>query len=147
MSQVLAAFGIDWHLLLINAINFALLLLALWYFLYTPLTTMLRKRREMVAQGVHDAEDAARKLSEIENARTDLLAKAGHEADDVLAKARAAAMAKAAEIAAQSEARAAAALTEATAQAGELKAQALAESKQEVAKLVVLGMEKVMASK
>jgi F-type H+-transporting ATPase subunit b len=143
MSQVLAAFGIDWHLLLINAINFALLLLALWYFLYAPLTKMLRERRQMVAQGVRDAESAQQKLHEVERSRGEILAKAGHEADEVLSKARAAAEAKAAEVAVQSETRAAAALVEAEAQAQELKAQALAESKQEVAKLVVLGMERI----
>ena len=43
MGQVLAAFGIDWRLLLINSINFGLLLLALWYFLYGPLMKMLEE--------------------------------------------------------------------------------------------------------
>ncbi|HEY5383337.1 MAG TPA: F0F1 ATP synthase subunit B, partial [Candidatus Paceibacterota bacterium] len=80
MGQVFAAFGIDWRLLLIDSINFGLLLLALWYFLYAPLTKMLEVRRQKVAGGVLDAEAAEAKLREIEEATGGILAKAGTEA-------------------------------------------------------------------
>lgn len=147
MNQVFAAFGIDWRLLLINSVNFGLLLLALWYFLYAPLTGMLEKRRQKVAQGVMDAEHAAQKLREIGEAEGAMLAAAGAEADEVLAKARASATEKERAIIAQGERAAAGVLSEAELKAQELKAQALRESKQEVAKLVVLGVEKMMAHK
>ena len=84
MSAVFAAFGIDWRLLLIDSINFGILLWALWYFLYAPLTAMLEARRQKVIQGVHDADAAATKLAEIEGEAGHMLAKAGAEADDVL---------------------------------------------------------------
>ncbi len=147
MEQVFAAFGIDWRLLIINAVNFALLLVALWYFLYGPLTRMLETRREKLAQGVHDAEEAARQLSEIKDSRAEMLASAGREADTVLALARSAATQKEHELKAAGEAAAERAVAEARVQAQELKAQALAESKQEVAKLIVLGMEKMKHAK
>src|SRR5579859_1440118 len=136
MGQVFAAFGIDWHLLLINAINFALLLLALWYFLYAPLTRMLAQRREKVAQGVRDAQEAEARLHEIEGSRDHMLATAGKEADDIVAKARNAGVAQEKERVAQGEAAAAAMLKEARMQAQELKTRALEESKQELAKLI-----------
>ncbi|MDE1924658.1 MAG: F0F1 ATP synthase subunit B [Patescibacteria group bacterium] len=147
MSAVLASFGIDWRLLIINTINFALLLLALWYFLYGPLMRMLEERRAKVAQGVVDAEAAAQKLRMIEEEKAGILGKAGQEADDVLQKARTAAAEKERGIVAASEARAAALLSDAGKEAKELKRQAIEESKQEVAKLVVLGIEKMLASK
>ena len=50
MAQVLSTFGIDWRLLIVNAVNFALVLLALWYFLYAPVMRMLESRRERVAK-------------------------------------------------------------------------------------------------
>jgi len=147
MTQVFAAFGIDWRLLIINAVNFALLLVALWYFLYGPLTKMLETRREKLAQGVRDAEEAARQLRGIEASRAELLAAAGKEADTVLASARSAGAQKEHELKAAGETAAERAVAEARAQAQELKAQALAESKQEVAELIVLGIEKMKHAK
>ena len=147
MQAVLSAFGIDWRLLLVNSINFGLLLLVLWYFLYTPLMRVLEERRRKVADGVHDAEEAKHHLAEAQQSRTAILASAGKEADDVLAKARAAALHKEREMMAQGETAAAAVLRDATLAAEELKVQALAKSKHEVAKLIVLGIEKTLNEK
>lgn len=143
MSAVLTTFGVDWHLLLINAINFGLLLLVLWYFLYAPVMKMLEERRERVVQGVRDAEAAAQKLHEIEASRASVLTAAGKEADALVAAARAAGTQKERDLVQKGEAAAERAVAEAQAQALELKARSIEESKQEVAKLIVLGMEKI----
>ena len=143
MSAVLTTFGVDWHLLLINAINFGLLLLVLWYFLYAPVMKMLEERRERVVQGVRDAEAAAQKLHEIEASRASALAQAGKEADALVAAARAAGTQKERDLVQKGEAAAQRAVAEAQAQALELKTRSIEESKQEVAKLIVLGMEKI----
>lgn len=147
MDKILTTFGIDWHLLLINAINFGLLMLGLWYFLYTPMMRMLEVRREKVVQGVRDAEQAARELSLVEETRTQTLATAGKEADEIISHARAAGNAKNKEIVSAAEAASASILKDAEGQARELKEKAIVESKQEVAKLVVLGIEKSLAHK
>lgn len=142
MSAIFSAFGIDWHLLVIDAINFGIVLFALWYFLYGPLVRMIEERRQKVAQGVIDADEANKRLKDIEESRAHKLAEAGREADDVLSKARSAGAEKNRELTAQAEAAAARIVAEAEAQAKEAKAKAIAESREEVAKLVVLGMEK-----
>ena len=142
MQQILTTFGVDWRLLIINSINFALVLLVLWYFLYTPIMRILNERREKVIQGVKDADEAKIKLEEIEHSRAVVLADAGKEADAVLAHAQKSAADLERERKAASEAAAAHMLKDAEAQSKELKAQAIAQSKQEVAKLIVLGMEK-----
>ena len=144
MGAILTTFGIDWRLLLINAVNFAVLMGALWYFLYGPVTKMLEERRQKVAKGVEDAEAAAHTLAEIETSRKEVLAHAGKEADGIMAEARAAALAKEREILEHGETVANTMVKDAEAQAGELKARAIEESKQEVAKLIVLGMQKAM---
>lgn len=144
MEAILTTFGIDWRLLLVNAINFGLLLAALWYFLYTPLMRMLEERRQKVEHGVRDAESAKRVLEEIEAGRAQQLAQAGKEADAIVAGARSSGAAKEHELVAAGEAAAAQLLREAQVQAQEMKREALEESRQEVAKLIVLGMEKAM---
>jgi len=147
MSQVLSVFGIDWRLLLINAVNFGLVLVALWYFLYAPVMRMLETRREKLAQGVRDADNAARSLSEIENSRAEVLAAAGKDADALVAAARAAGAQKERELMQKGEATAATLMRDASAQAAELQRRSIEESKQEVAKLIVLGMEKAFKTK
>jgi len=142
MSDLFAAFGIDWRLLLVNGVNFGLLLLGLWYFLYKPLTQMLESRRQKMAQGIHDAEAAAHELSQIEASRAAVLAEAGKEADDVVSRARALGAEKQRALVEAGEANAAALLSEAEAGAKQLKEEAIAQSKQEVAKLIVLGIER-----
>ena len=144
MSGIFSTFGIDWRLLLINAVNFGLLMLALWYFVYGPVTKMLEERRQKVAKGVEDAQAAGVKLAEIEGSRKEVLADAGKEADGIIAEERVAAGAKEREILQHGEQRANSMVKDAEAQAAELKARAIEESKQEVAKLIVLGMQKVM---
>jgi F-type H+-transporting ATPase subunit b len=143
VEQVFAAFGIDWRLLLVNLINFGLLLLALWYFLYAPLLRVLEARRQKVAEGVRAADDAKRALGEIESSRAHALAEAGREVDALLAGARASATQKSREEGERAAAAAAALLADAQAEAAEAKRRAVAESKAEVAKLIVLGMEKL----
>ena len=105
---------------------------------------MLEERRRKVEHGVRDAESAKRRLQEIERSRTEVLTHAGQEADEILSNARAAGVAKERELLGRGEAMAEMLLREAQLQAQELKARALQESKQEVAKLIVLGIERVL---
>lgn len=143
MDQLFAAFGIDWRLLLINAVNFGILLGGLTYFLYKPLTRALEERREKMAKGVADAHEAARKLAEIEDSRASMLAQAGEEADSLISEAREAGALKAKELVTMAEGSAQRVLTEAEAQAAEMKRGAINESKEEVARMIVLGIEKL----
>lgn len=146
MDAILHTFGIDWRLLLVNAVNFGLLLAGLTYFLYKPVGNMLETRRQKVAQGIQDAEEAGVKLREIEESRRNTLAKAGQEADAILSQARDTGSKKAKDLIAEAEAAAARAIAEAQMQSGELKAKAIQESKEEVARMIVLGIEKLAKS-
>jgi F-type H+-transporting ATPase subunit b len=147
MEAIFTTFGVDWRLLLVQAANFGILLFGLWYFLYGPIAKMLEERRQKVAQGVADAQKATEELQKIEASRAAALAAAGKEADHVLSQARASAAAKERELIAEGEASAARLLTQAQAQANEARAQAIAESKEEVAKMIVLGIEKSLTRK
>lgn len=146
MEGILTTFGIDWRLLLIQAANFGILLFGLWYFLYTPMMKTLETRRQKVSQGVLDAAQAEEKLREIEHARGSVLAEAGKEADTILSHAQRRGVEKEREILARAENSAASVITEAEAEARETKKRAMLESKEEVAKLIVLGIEKTLAN-
>jgi F-type H+-transporting ATPase subunit b len=146
MEAIFTTFGIEWKLLLIQGVNFGILLFGLWYFLYAPVLKMLEERRSKVTQGVVDAKRAQEKLAEIEQTRVATLSEAGREADSILSQAASRGVAKEREMLAQAQTAAANLVKEAEAQALEAKARAVSESKEEVAKLIVLGMEKMLAN-
>ena len=66
MSELISQLGIDWRLLLSQAVNFFLVLIVLRKFVYKPLLQMLRERRDRIQEGVTKAEEADRRLTEVD---------------------------------------------------------------------------------
>ena len=55
MEQLFSQLGIDWHLLLSQAVNFFLLLIVLRVFAYKPLLAFLHERRRKIEEGLAKA--------------------------------------------------------------------------------------------
>lgn len=144
MEQLLDAFGIDWKLLLAQAVNFGVLLAVLTYLLYKPLLKTLDERAEKVAKGVRDAEEAATALATADEEAKGRVKAADTEAQSIVASARQSATAEKARIVQDAESRAKSIADDAEARAKETAAKALRESEQEVARLAVLAAEKVL---
>lgn len=144
MQQLLDAFGINWSLLLAQAVNFAIVLVALRYFLYKPVLTMLENRRALVAKGVEDAKQAQLKLAGADSEVSKRVGAADEEAEHILVAARESANAEKLRLLKDAEARAAAVARDAQARATEASARAKRESEKEIARLAVLAAEKVM---
>jgi len=66
MQQLFSQLGIDWRLLLSQAVNFALLLIALRVFAYKPLLKLLSDRRTRIEEGLTKADESDRRLLEAE---------------------------------------------------------------------------------
>lgn len=147
MSELFAAFGLDWKLLLIQALNFAILLAVLWKFLYKPVLKMIDERREKVAEGVQKAEAADRRLADADTEGKGIVAMAGKEAEGLVASARSRAEQQAAEIAQRAQERADQTYTESVARAEEAKRQALAAGEKEIARAAMLAAEKILREK
>ncbi|HVN26737.1 MAG TPA: hypothetical protein VMT99_03765 [Candidatus Paceibacterota bacterium] len=69
MQELISQLGIDWHLLISQAVNFALLLIALRAFAYKPLLALMRERRERIEAGLEKAAEADRRLVEADAVR------------------------------------------------------------------------------
>lgn len=65
MSEFVNQLGIDWRLLLSQAVNFFLLLIVLRLFVYKPLLALMRERKSKIEEGLAKAEEAGRRLDEI----------------------------------------------------------------------------------
>jgi F-type H+-transporting ATPase subunit b len=66
MDQLLSQLGIDWRLLISQAVNFFLLLVVLRVFVYKPLLKLLHDRRARIEEGITKAEEADRRLQEVD---------------------------------------------------------------------------------
>jgi len=147
MEQLITAFGIDVKLIIVQIINFVLLVALLSYFLYKPLLKVLADREEKITQGVKDAEAAAVAKAEADSEKQTLMAAAHKEAEDVAARAKTYADEKAASIATAADEKAAGIVASAEQKAADIKTQAHKDSEAEIAKLAVLAAEKVLTEK
>jgi F-type H+-transporting ATPase subunit b len=146
MQQLFAAFGIDWRLLIIQGINFAMLLGALTYFLYKPMMKLIDERRAKIAEGVRKAEEADRNLLAAKEEGEEIIGAAAREAEALTTAARMRADEKGNEIVKTAEARAEATLREGVARAEEAKRAAMQESQREIARAAMLAAEKILRS-
>lgn len=147
MDQLLGAFGIDWKLLIAQAVNFGIVLVALWYFLYTPVLKVLEDRRKVVAKGVADAQEAAATLAEADSEVTKRLTSADMEAQEITQRAKAAAAQTKANLLKEAEERAAQIALNAKKRAEEDAKRVRAESERDIARLAILASEKLMKGK
>lgn len=84
MSQLLSQLGIDWHLLIAQAVNFFLLLIVLRLFVYKPLLQLLHDRRRKIEDGIMKAEEADRRLLEAEEMKRGKIKEGEAEAMGIL---------------------------------------------------------------
>jgi F-type H+-transporting ATPase subunit b len=135
MGQLFAAFGVSVSLILAQAVNFGILLIALWYFLYKPIMKVLAERQAKVAQGVIDTEAAT------------VVKSAEVEADGIVKSARDTGKQERERIVKEADARAAAIAADADARAKETAAKSVRESEKEIARIAILAAEKVLHQK
>jgi F-type H+-transporting ATPase subunit b len=78
----MAQLGINLGLLILQVLNFAIVLILLYKWAYTPIMNMLAKRRDAIAQGLEDARIAAEARANAEAEARQIVAKAQSEAAD-----------------------------------------------------------------
>lgn len=66
MQEFIKQFGIDWRLLVSQAVNFLIVLVVLRVFVYKPIATILRERRRKVEEGIAKSEEADQRLQDVQ---------------------------------------------------------------------------------
>jgi F-type H+-transporting ATPase subunit b len=144
MAALFSTFGINTSLLLIQAVNFAIVLLVLWWFLFKPLNRVLDERRKKIAKGVEDAAAAAEARANTEMERTGIISAAQNEAEAVVGRAVEEGKSEQKTIIKKAQERSEAILAEAATHAEELRRKSLAESEKDVARLAILAAERIL---
>lgn len=141
--EILEEFGVKPVLLAAQVVNFLLLLFILKRFLYKPLLKVLEERKNKIAQSLKSAEEIEKKLEQTTLEQEKVLAKAAAEAKEILAQATK----NADSIISQAHDKAGKdieKLMEKSKQSMEQEKEKIyGEIKEELADLVVLGLEKV----
>jgi F-type H+-transporting ATPase subunit b len=137
VTETARAFGISWPLFLSQAISFSIVAFLLNRFAYKPILRVLEERRQRIAEGLLNAEKIKEELARTELARRDVLDEAHRRATALIEEARAAA----ARLQEQESQKAIAAAEQILAKAREAAvadhARMLAELRREVGRLVV----------
>lgn len=137
-------FGINGTIIVAQILNFAIVAFLVWRFAFKPVVNTMDERRERIAQGLKDAEDARQDRAQAEEQRKAIVAEARAQAQDILAQARAQAEAY------EQRAREETALQvqqmreQGQASTQRERAQMLSELRGELARLVVLTAESVL---
>lgn len=145
--EALENLGIDWKLFVAQAVNFLALLFLLRRYAYRPMLEFLEKRKARIAQGLQDAQSAARKLASLETEEKATLARARGEAKRMLADALIAVKKRELERLAETETETKRLFAEAVIQIEREKTRSLSEAKGELASLVTAAVEKMLQEK
>lgn len=142
--ELLSKLGIDWRLLIAQLINFLILVLILYKFLYKPVLGALETRKEKIDKGLRDAEILGSELEKGRERQAEEFQKAKREAREIIEGAQKTAEAAGAETRAKTKAEVEKLLTAAKNQITEEKEKMMDEIKKEAAALVVAAAEKVV---
>lgn len=80
MEDLIHHFGINWKLLLAQAINFFILLFVLKRYAFGPVMKVLRRRREEVEKGIALKKEAEERIGHIARERDEVVSEARKEA-------------------------------------------------------------------
>jgi F-type H+-transporting ATPase subunit b len=145
--EVLTSLGINWKLFIAQAVNFSIILLVLWKWVFKPVAGALEARRVKIEESVKKAETIEKARIDLASERAEELKRARLEAEAVLNKAIAEAQNIKQETIAGAHKEAEKMLASAKATMVREKDQMMLELREEVATLVVMGTEKILREK
>ncbi len=145
--DVFAKLGIDWKLLIAQAVNFGILFWVLRHFAYRPMLTFLEERTKRIEKGLADAEASQKKLIALEEQEKQILTSARSEAKAMIASAEDLAKKRDRERMKETEERMKQYIEDARIKIEEEKRKILSEAKAEIADLVIFSLEKILKEK
>ena len=142
--EALQQFGISPALLVAEIINFLIVGAILYFFVFKKIATFLEQRSETIKRGVENAEQAEAKLAEAEQEKKEILGNASASASAEIHAAIETAKTREAQIISQANERADEIQQKAALKAEEDKRRIIDSSREEMARMIVLGAEKTL---
>lgn len=86
MGEFVRQFGVNWKLLLAQAVNFFVLFWILKRFVYSPVLGMIEKRRKEIKEGLEAAEASQKRLAEADAEKQTILTQANQESLEIVSR-------------------------------------------------------------
>lgn len=83
-SGGIGTLGINLKIFIAQLINFTIVVLVLWKWIYTPIVKLLDERQEKITKGVKQAEEIEKRIFALEKEQQEIIVKAKSEAATVL---------------------------------------------------------------
>lgn len=144
MDSLISTFHLDWKLMVAQAINFAIVILVLYFFALKPLKKLMDERGATIAGGLENAEKQKELLANAQAEYEAMIAKANADASAKMKEAKKDAEAKAVQMMEKAQADVATTISAGKMQLETEKAKMMEEAKKELASLVVSATEKVL---
>ncbi len=147
MEELVKTFHIDIKLILAQIVNFVIVLVVLYKFAYKPILKAMNERSGKIEKGLKDAEDASRKVKEIEEREKEVMAQAKKEAQGIIKAAEESADKNKQEILAEAKNQSEKIMKDTESKIEEERKKMMAEIKAEVADMVVTATGKIIDEK
>ncbi len=144
MEEIAKVFGIHWKLLAAQMVNFSIALFVLHRYVYKPIFAILAERQEKIAKGLQDAAHVATERMRLDEEGVLLLRTAREEGGKIVETLRKEGIIEEGKIVREAQEKSAALISEAQARAREEHAHMLRESEKDIAKMAILGAEKIL---
>jgi F-type H+-transporting ATPase subunit b len=142
--EILHAFGVEWKLLAVQALNFGIAFFVLFRYAYKPITAILDKRATEIAEGVAAADAAKNEAAAITASKEGILLSAREEGGKIAEDLRKEGLLTQHKIVHDAQTMSESILAEAHAKAAEERAHLMREAEKEIAKTAILAAEKIL---
>lgn len=147
MDQIIEKFGIDWKIFTAEIVNFLVLLTILSLVFYKKIFSVIEERQKKIDEGLKKAEEAEDILNDANEEKKDIIAEARNEAAKKINKAVSIGQIKKDNIISKAKVESERIVNGARKNGEEEKERIIVSSKNEIAKMIVLGAEKVLSNK
>lgn len=144
MEQMVTVFGVNGKLLIIQAVNFGLLLFVLHRFLYRPVLKIVDARREKIERSIKEALRVEQELGQAEVEKTHMLREAREKGDAFLEVAKKHALDEEHLIIKDAHRKAVHIFNEAERRIEREREEMLEKAEREVARMAILAAEKIL---
>ncbi|MCR4312577.1 MAG: F0F1 ATP synthase subunit B [Candidatus Uhrbacteria bacterium] len=87
IEQVVGTFGLRGDIFIAQLVNFIIVMLVMWRFVYKPVMRMLDEREKRIARSVKEAEEITKRLKQVDDERVEILHTSRVEAQALIEKA------------------------------------------------------------
>lgn len=145
MEALIQTFHIDWRLIVAQMINFAIVFLVLWRFVFRPLSRVMAERTATIEKSLAQSRDTEALVAKTKAEQEVLLQQARHNANTIVAEAQAAASEQRKKALATAKSEVASIVEQGKQQMAQERMAMVRAAKQELADVVIAATGKVVA--